>query len=52
MNSWIEGFQDSIEYIERNLTEELDIRDIAKPAALSPFYDQRMFGSMCGMTVG
>ena len=52
MNSWIEGFQDSIEYIERNLTEELDIGDIAKPAALSPFYYQRMFGAMCGMTVG
>lgn len=52
MNSWIEGFQDSIEYIERNLTEELDIGEIAKKAALSPFYYQRMFGAMCGMTVG
>ena len=52
MNNWIEGFQDSIEYIEKNLTEELDIGEIAKKAAISPFYYQRMFGALCGMTVG
>ena len=52
LNNWIEGFQDSIDYIEQNLTEELDIGEIAKIAALSPFYYQRMFGAMCGMTVG
>lgn len=52
MNGWVEGFQESINYIEQNLTDELDIKDIADKAALSPFYYQRIFGALCGMTVG
>ena len=52
MRSWIEGFQESIDFMEQNLTEELDIEDIAGKAALSPFYYQRIFGALCGMTVG
>ena len=49
---WIEGFQESIDFMEQNLTEELDIEEIAGKAALSPFYYQRIFGALCGMTVG
>ena len=52
MQGWIEGFQESIDFIEQNLTEELDTADIAAKAALSPFYYQRIFGALCGMTVG
>ncbi len=52
MQGWIEGFQESIEYIEANLTETLEIERIAGVAALSPFYYQRIFGALCGMTVG
>ena len=52
MQGWIEGFQESIDFIEQNLTEELDIEDIAAKAALSTFYYQRIFGALCGMTVG
>ena len=52
MKGWIEGIQESIDYIEQNLTEELDIEDIAKKAAVSSFYYQRIFGALCGMTVG
>ena len=52
MQGWIEGFQESIDYMESNLTEELDIGEIAGKAALSPFYYQRIFGALCGMTVG
>ncbi|WP_029231767.1 AraC family transcriptional regulator [Butyrivibrio sp. VCB2006] len=52
MQGWIEGFQESINYIEKNLTDELDIQDIADKAALSPFYYQRIFGALCGVTVG
>lgn len=36
MQGWIEGFQESIDFIERNLTDELDIEVIAAKAALSP----------------
>ena len=52
MQDWIEGFQESIDYIEQNLAEELDIVNVAEKAALSPFYYQRIFGALCGMTVG
>ncbi len=51
MQGWIEGFQRSIDYMERNLTEVLDVEEIACKAALSPFYYQRIFGALCGMTV-
>ena len=52
MQGWIEGFQNSIDFMEENLTEELDIEQIAGLAALSSFYYQRIFGALCGMTVG
>ena len=48
----MEEMQRSIDYMEQNLTETLDIKDIAEKAALSPFYYQRIFGALCGMTVG
>ena len=38
--------------MERHLTEPLDIEKIAGKALLSPFYYQRIFGALCGMTVG
>ena len=52
MKDWIEGFQASIDYMEQNLPNELNIEKIAEIAALSPFYYPRIFGAMCGMTVG
>ena len=52
MQGWIEGFQGSIDFMETNLTEDLDIGVIAAKAALSPFYYQRIFGALCGITVG
>ncbi len=52
MHGWIEGIQESIDYIERNLSQDLEIDRIAEKAALSPFYYQRIFGALCGMTVG
>ena len=38
--------------MEQHLTEEADVEAIAAKAALSPFYYQRIFGALCGMTVG
>ena len=52
MRGWIEGIQESMDFMEQNLTEELEIEAIAGKAALSPFYFQRIFGDLCGMTVG
>ena len=44
--------QRAIDYIEDNLTEELNINDIAATVYLSPFHFQRIFHAMCGVTVG
>ena len=52
MQSWVEEFQESINFIEENLASHLEIEDIAGVAALSSFYYQRIFGAMCGMSVG
>ena len=52
LKGWIEGFQESIDYIEQHLTESIDIEEIAGRAAISSFYYQRIFGALCGMNVG
>jgi len=52
MQGWVEGIQRSIDYIEQHLADKLDIEEISAEAALSPFYYQRIFGALCGMTAG
>lgn len=50
--NWITGLQNAIDYIENNLTEELDYTDIANKAFTSPFYFQRVFSVLCNCTLG
>ena len=52
MEDLAKGLQSAIDYIEAHLLEELDIRNVAARAYLSPFYFQRVFGALCGITVG
>ena len=49
---WVTSIHQAVWYIEQHLREELSIRDIAQQVALSPFYFQRGFAMLCGMTVG
>ncbi len=49
---WVTGFQRALDYIEAHLTGELDISAAAREAACSPFYFQRLFGILCGMSLG
>ena len=49
---WLTGIQRVINYIEDNLTEELNYDDIAKQASCSSFYLQRLFSILCGITLG
>ena len=51
MNTWIEGIQNAIAYIEENLTEEIMIKDVAEKAYVSEFHFQRIFTVLCGFTV-
>lgn len=52
MVDWTEGIERALAYIEAHLTDELEIREIAKRACVSPFYFQRIFGAFCGVSVG
>lgn len=49
---WLTGIQNAINYIEENLNEEIDYDEVAKEAACSSFYFQRIFSILCGMTLG
>ncbi len=49
---WITGIQQSLDYTEAHLTEAIDYDEVARKAASSPFHFQRMFGMLCGFTLG
>lgn len=49
---WTRSFQRSIDFIEDNITELLDIADIARQMNISPFYYQKIFTMICGFSVG
>ena len=49
---WITGIQNAINYIEDHITEELDYEVIARESASSSFHFQRVFGILCGFTLG
>ncbi len=49
---WIKSFQRSIDYIEENLSSSLEVERIAGVMNISPFYYQRIFAIICGITVG
>ncbi len=50
--NWITRLQNAIDYVEAHLTEELDYGEIARQAYSSSFYFQRIFGILCGFTLG
>lgn len=49
---WTVRMQKAVNYIEDHITDELDYADIAKEAACSVFYFQRIFGILCGISLG
>ena len=49
---WIENLQNAIDYIEENITQKIDYEKVAKRAYSSTFHFQRVFGIMCGFTLG
>lgn len=50
--NWITGMQNAINYIEDNITEEIDYPKVAKIAYSSSFHFQRVFSILCGFTLG
>ena len=49
---WVEDIGRAIDYIESSITEEHLAEKAAEKANISPFYFQKGFSMLCGMTVG
>ena len=49
---WIQGIQRAIDYLEMNMTEEIDFEEVAKQAYSSSFHFQRVFHILCGFSLG
>lgn len=49
---WITGIQRALDFIEAQLTGEIDYEKAAKEACSSVFHFQRMFGMLCGYSLG
>ena len=47
-----EGIQAAIDYIEENLTGEMDVHAVAARAYVSAFHFQRMFSAICELPLG
>ena len=47
---WIIGIQKAIDYIEANLTEEIDYDAVAAQSFSSSYHFQRIFSILCGFT--
>lgn len=50
--NWIQGMQRAIDYVEAHITEEIDVEEVARQAYSSPFHFQRVFGILCGFSLG
>ena len=49
---WICGIQNAINYIENHLADEIDYEEVAKQSFSSGYHFQRIFGILCGYTLG
>ena len=50
--NWITGMQKAIDYIEANLTEEIDYEKVGGESFSSSYHFQRVFSILCGYTLG
>jgi len=48
---WLERMMAAIDYMERHMEDQLDVKEAAKAAYSSSFHFQRMFHMLTGMTV-
>ncbi|MEA4832988.1 MAG: AraC family transcriptional regulator [Oscillospiraceae bacterium] len=49
---WITGIQRALDYTELHLMDKIDFETVAKQAYSSSFHFQRMFGMLCGYSLG
>ena len=49
--NWSESISRAIEYIEKNLTNDITIEDISNYSYISSFYFQKGFSMLCGYSI-
>ncbi len=49
---WITGLQRAIDYVEEHLLEDMDYEAVAAQGFSSSYHFQRVFGILCGFTLG
>lgn len=49
---WVNALQSAIDYMEEHLMEPINYTEVARRACSSNFHFQRVFGILCGYTVG
>lgn len=50
--NWISGLQCAVDYVEEHLTEDIDYIKVAERAYSSVYHFCRIFGIVCGFTLG
>lgn len=48
---WIKTIDAAVKYIESHITDDLTSDNVAKKVHVSPFYFQKGFSMLCGLTV-
>lgn len=48
---WTDAINKAIGYIEKNITEDISVDDVARQINISPFYFQKGFSLLCGCTL-
>ncbi len=48
---WVSAVSKAVEYIEEHITDDIGVNDVAAEIHISPFYFQKGFSLLCGITV-
>lgn len=48
---WTDAINKAIVYVEKNITEDISVQEVAEQINISPFYFQKGFSLLCGFTL-
>lgn len=48
---WVDAVSAAIQYIESHITQDIRVEEVAKQVGYSPFYFQKGFSMLCGLSV-
>ena len=48
---WTEVIREAVDYVERHITEDITVNDVAGQVCVSPFYFHKGFSMLCGYSL-